>query len=184
MKKTEIHISFGILTTLQVMFITLKLLNLISWSWWKVFIPLYIDIGIPLAIVAVAGAVAGISHLIDFVSYMKYSFKLKRKKKQKEKEKEKLNSSVNNKKNIEDTVDKTIIETNVIQNNFEKSADEKNNSLVHCGIRKKSQDSLNYHNSKEQLQNLLDTLTTTISDNKQNDEDSKVLTRSRKRICK
>ena len=36
----------GILTTLQLIFIVLKMNNLINWSWWKVWIPTYISFGI------------------------------------------------------------------------------------------------------------------------------------------
>lgn len=34
----------NIFTLLQVVFITLKVMNLIDWSWWMVFIPTYISI--------------------------------------------------------------------------------------------------------------------------------------------
>lgn len=33
---------------LAIVFITCKLLGVITWSWWIVFIPLYIDIGLPI----------------------------------------------------------------------------------------------------------------------------------------
>lgn len=36
----------GPLSVLQTIFIVLKLLNLISWSWWAVFIPTFINMGI------------------------------------------------------------------------------------------------------------------------------------------
>lgn len=36
----------GILSWLQVIFIVLKVLNLLDWSWWKVFIPTWIDLGL------------------------------------------------------------------------------------------------------------------------------------------
>ena len=36
----------GILTILQVVFIVLKLTNLIDWSWWMVWIPTFISLGI------------------------------------------------------------------------------------------------------------------------------------------
>lgn len=36
----------GILTALQIIFIVLKLVNVISWSWWIVFIPTYIGVGL------------------------------------------------------------------------------------------------------------------------------------------
>lgn len=34
------------LTILQIIFIVLKLLKLITWSWWTVFIPTWIGLGI------------------------------------------------------------------------------------------------------------------------------------------
>lgn len=44
--------SLGILDVLQIIFIVLKLTNLINWSWWAVLIPLWIDLAmIVLAII-------------------------------------------------------------------------------------------------------------------------------------
>ena len=42
----------GFLGLLQIVFIVLKVLNKISWSWWMVFIPLYIEIALIIAIIA------------------------------------------------------------------------------------------------------------------------------------
>lgn len=36
----------GILGLLQVAFIVLKVIGIINWSWWKVFIPTYISIAL------------------------------------------------------------------------------------------------------------------------------------------
>lgn len=36
----------SLLGVLQIVFIVLKLCGLIDWSWWKVFIPMWIDLGI------------------------------------------------------------------------------------------------------------------------------------------
>lgn len=36
----------GLLSVLQVIFIVLKLVGVISWSWWTVLIPLWIWIGV------------------------------------------------------------------------------------------------------------------------------------------
>lgn len=36
----------GILSWLQVIFIVLKVLNLIDWSWFKIFIPTWIGLGL------------------------------------------------------------------------------------------------------------------------------------------
>ena len=40
----------NIFTLLQVVFITLKVMNLIDWSWWMVFIPTYISIAIVIVV--------------------------------------------------------------------------------------------------------------------------------------
>lgn len=44
----------GLLGVLQVIFIVLKCLGLIAWSWWAVLIPLWIAIGLILFLVGVA----------------------------------------------------------------------------------------------------------------------------------
>lgn len=36
----------SLLGVLQIIFIVLKLCGLIDWSWWKVFIPMWVDLGI------------------------------------------------------------------------------------------------------------------------------------------
>ena len=36
----------NVLTELKIIFIVLKLLDLINWSWWAVFIPTFISIGL------------------------------------------------------------------------------------------------------------------------------------------
>lgn len=41
---------FGIL---QIVFIVLKLCKVIDWSWWLVFLPFFISIGIPLIVIAI-----------------------------------------------------------------------------------------------------------------------------------
>ena len=46
----------GFLGLLQVVFIVLKVLNKISWSWWMVFIPLYIEV----ALIAIIFIIYGI----------------------------------------------------------------------------------------------------------------------------
>ena len=43
----------GIYGVLQIIFIVLKLLKLISWSWWAVFIPTFISLGLALIAVLV-----------------------------------------------------------------------------------------------------------------------------------
>ena len=36
----------SMLGVLQIIFIVLKVLNLVAWSWWTVLIPLWIDLGL------------------------------------------------------------------------------------------------------------------------------------------
>ena len=43
----------GILGVLQIIFIVLKVLKLINWSWWAVFIPLWIDIALAIIFIIV-----------------------------------------------------------------------------------------------------------------------------------
>lgn len=45
--------SIGILGLLQVAFIIMKIAKIIDWSWWMVFIPSYISIGIGLLIILI-----------------------------------------------------------------------------------------------------------------------------------
>jgi hypothetical protein len=52
-RKVHVHIDnqksaggIGFFGLLQVAFIVLKVLNLIDWSWWMVFLPFWISIGI------------------------------------------------------------------------------------------------------------------------------------------
>ena len=49
-------ISFGGLLTL--IFITLKLTNVINWSWWWVLAPIWIPVGVSVIILAVAFVIA------------------------------------------------------------------------------------------------------------------------------
>ena len=43
----------GFLGLLQIVFIVLKVLNKISWSWWMVFIPLWIELSIILIVLII-----------------------------------------------------------------------------------------------------------------------------------
>ena len=57
MRETENSNSYhgvGFFGLLQVVFIALKVAKVIDWSWWLVFIPAWIDIGIFLIIVIIA----------------------------------------------------------------------------------------------------------------------------------
>lgn len=51
--KHESSSGLGTLGVLQIVFIVLKCVNVIDWSWWAVFIPTWINIGI-IAIAAIA----------------------------------------------------------------------------------------------------------------------------------
>ena len=57
----------GFLGLLQIVFIVLKVLDKISWSWWKVFIPLYIEI----ALIAIIFIVYGIKFKIKSAKRVK-----------------------------------------------------------------------------------------------------------------
>lgn len=44
----------GIILTLQVLFVTLKLFNLLTWSWWLVFSPIWVTALVVLIFVLIA----------------------------------------------------------------------------------------------------------------------------------
>lgn len=46
MSKNTTTTGIGVLGVLQIVLIVLKLLSLIDWSWWLVFIPLWIELGL------------------------------------------------------------------------------------------------------------------------------------------
>lgn len=46
--------SMGVLGVLQIVFIVLKLCNVLQWSWWMVFIPAYISAGLTIILIVVA----------------------------------------------------------------------------------------------------------------------------------
>lgn len=50
----NVYNGIGFFGLLQVVFIALKVAKVIDWSWWLVFIPAWIDIGIFLIIVIIA----------------------------------------------------------------------------------------------------------------------------------
>lgn len=57
----------GFLGLLQIVFIVLKVLNKISWSWWMVFIPLYIEV----ALIAIIFIVYGVNFKIKSAKRVK-----------------------------------------------------------------------------------------------------------------
>lgn len=46
--------SIGFLGVLQIIFIVLKLCNVLQWSWWMVFIPAYISAGLTIILIVIA----------------------------------------------------------------------------------------------------------------------------------
>ena len=44
----------GFLGVLQIIFIVLKLCNVLQWSWWMVFIPAYISAGLTVILIVLA----------------------------------------------------------------------------------------------------------------------------------
>jgi hypothetical protein len=65
-KEIEVKVNSGnitFVTLIQVAFIILKLCNVINWSWWLVFLPTLIELGIViliLVIILIAAAIATI----------------------------------------------------------------------------------------------------------------------------
>ena len=43
----------GVLGVLQIIFIVLKLCNVLQWSWWMVFIPAYISAGLTIILIVI-----------------------------------------------------------------------------------------------------------------------------------
>lgn len=44
----------GVLGVLQIVFIVLKLCDVLQWSWWMVFIPAYISTGLTIILIVIA----------------------------------------------------------------------------------------------------------------------------------
>lgn len=53
MKKNKIELRMGLIETLTLILIVLKLFGLISWSWWLVLSPVFICLGIIILLVTV-----------------------------------------------------------------------------------------------------------------------------------
>lgn len=53
--------SIGFFGLLQIAFIVLKLCKVITWSWWLVFIPIYVEIGLIATLIALVFARNGVS---------------------------------------------------------------------------------------------------------------------------
>lgn len=56
---------FPTLAILGLIFVTLKLLGIITWSWWWVTAPFWMPIVIVLVIIGIALAIAGIVAILD-----------------------------------------------------------------------------------------------------------------------
>ncbi len=55
----------GFTGLLTIVFITLKLCNVIAWSWWWVLSPIWISLGLGLGIIAIVGIIALIAALMS-----------------------------------------------------------------------------------------------------------------------
>ena len=55
----------SILGVLQIIFIVLKVCGLIDWSWWMVFIPVWIDLGIIAVFLLVYFIIIAIAYFCD-----------------------------------------------------------------------------------------------------------------------
>lgn len=66
-QKNEVIVSGGIsfLPALTLIFITLKLCNVIDWSWWWVLAPIWIPIVALIAILIIVSVVWGVASLFD-----------------------------------------------------------------------------------------------------------------------
>lgn len=53
----------SIFTTLQLIFLVLKLANLVNWSWWLVWTPTFISLGISLTVILIVLVVVGINKI-------------------------------------------------------------------------------------------------------------------------
>jgi len=62
MKKETKTVGLGLLDVLLVIFVVLKLLKVITWSWWLVLMPLWIGIGLLILVILCAIIVAAIDN--------------------------------------------------------------------------------------------------------------------------
>lgn len=56
--KTTVNGGIGFFGLLQVVFIALKVAKVIDWSWWLVFLPTWIELGLCLIVIIVALVIA------------------------------------------------------------------------------------------------------------------------------
>lgn len=64
-KQTSSGGGIGFLGLLTIVFITLKLCNVINWSWWWVLAPIWIPIGVLCTIIVVCGLVIGVGTWLE-----------------------------------------------------------------------------------------------------------------------
>ena len=62
MKKETTTAGLGILDVLLIIFVVLKLLKVITWSWWLVLMPLWVSVGLVILIILCAIIVAAIDN--------------------------------------------------------------------------------------------------------------------------
>jgi hypothetical protein len=62
----KINISF--MAALGLIFITLKLTNVIAWSWWLVLLPIYLGLAIWLSIVAILFVFTAVAWFLSQIS--------------------------------------------------------------------------------------------------------------------
>lgn len=59
MQERDDNMNLSLFTILQVIFLALKIAGVLTWSWWAVFIPTYIDLGIFLIVIIILSIIDG-----------------------------------------------------------------------------------------------------------------------------
>lgn len=60
MAENTIRVSFPMMSVLFIVFLVLKLTNVITWSWWWVTAPLWMPLGLGIAILVLVGLITGL----------------------------------------------------------------------------------------------------------------------------
>ena len=71
-KETSANGGIGFIGVLTIVFIVLKLLNVIDWSWWWVLSPLWISFGLSILVIVIIVIIAIISVYKEFKSEGEY----------------------------------------------------------------------------------------------------------------